>query len=135
MTRMSRKTGIPVSTIFDKVRNYKKSFVERFTCLFKFGELGFKSHSFTVFSVNRDRRNELKKFLLASPSVNALYRINHKFDFLVDMIFKDIQELEDFFDIIDDEFAVRPKHIFYVVNDIGRELFLSREVKKQKKKH
>ena len=134
MTKISKRTGIPVSTIFDKVRSYRKSFVERFTCLFRFSELGFKSHSFTVFSIARERREELKKFFMSSPNVNALYRINHKFDFLVDMVFKDIQDLEDFFDKVDDEFAVRPKHIFYVVNEVGRELFLSRESEKEKKK-
>lgn len=125
LTNISRKTSIPVSTIFDKLKIYKRNIVNKFTCVLNFGNLGYKSHSFTVFTINKNKRLELQDYLSNSKNVNAIYRINHKYDFLVDLIFQDIQELEEFIDSVDEEFSIRLKHIFYVVNVVGKELFLS----------
>ena len=127
ITRISKKTGVPISTIFDRIKSYKKLCIERFTCLLNFSELGLKSHSFVVFGVNKTKREEMKKFFVTSENVNAVIRINHKYDFLVELVFSDIQQLEFFLDRVDERFGTRPKHIFYVVEDVGRELFLTGE--------
>lgn len=125
LTKLSRRTQIPVSTIFDRLKVYKKDFIKKFTCLLKFPKLGYESHSFVVFAIPKIKRNELKEFLENCENVNSLYRINHKYDFLVEFVFKNIRELENLCDRIDDLFAIRPKYIFYVVDTISKEAFLS----------
>ncbi|HIJ01446.1 TPA: hypothetical protein HA363_02255, partial [Candidatus Woesearchaeota archaeon] len=41
LTRISRITRIPVSTIFDKLRDYEKELVKKHTTLLDFRKLGF----------------------------------------------------------------------------------------------
>ena len=132
LTKISKKTSIPISTVFDKLENYRKDLVVKFTCLLNFNDLGLRSHSFVVFSINKKKRDDLKNFLLSSNNVNSLFRINHRYDFLVELVFRDIQELENFMDHVDEWFSIRPKHIFYVIDSIAKELILTSNFDKQK---
>ena len=128
LTAISKENKIPVSTLFDRLKLYKKDeIIKRFTCLLDFQKLGYNSHSFAVFSIPKAKRKSLKEFLKKSPSVNSIYKINHRYDFLAELVFENIKGLEDFLDQIDDKFSIRPKHVFYVVTPLTNETFLKRK--------
>ena len=43
LTKMSKKTHIPVSTIFDKIKTYENNLIVRHTTLIDFGQLGYNT--------------------------------------------------------------------------------------------
>ncbi|MAF37106.1 hypothetical protein CL622_08385 [archaeon] len=125
LTRLSKTTGVPISTIFDRLKGYRKLVIKKFTCILNLGLLGYSSHAFFVYTICKSKRSRLRAYLLEHPNVNSVYRINHKYDFLIEVVFKDILAQESFVDRTEDLFSVRPKHMFYVVESIAKEKFMT----------
>lgn len=125
LTTISRKTGIPVSTIFDKIRMYEQDFVQKFTVLVDFAKLGYSVRAKIFLKVDPQQRERLKVFLLANSSVNNIFRINNGFDYAIDCVFVSIKEVEEFVESLELEFAVMDKHVFHVIDDVVREKVFS----------
>lgn len=128
MAHISRKTGIPVSTIFDKIKSLEKKLIAKHSTIADFSLLGFGIHAH--YAVKANNKLELKAFLEGNAYVNSLFRTNNGTDFFIDAFFKDmkqrnffiegmedcgIQKLEEFFvseEIIKEMFLTLPEHIF-----------------------
>ncbi len=124
LTRLSKMTKVPVSTIFDKIKEYKRTnLIKKYTSLIDFKKLGYEIRTQMLVSANKDSREELQKFFINHPRVNNVFRINNGFDFLVESIFRDMQELDEFTRAMD-EFGPIQKKEFFVMEDIKREEFL-----------
>lgn len=125
LTKLSRATRIPVSTIFDKLKDYEnKNLIMKHTTLLDFKMLGFDVRIQMLITADKSSREDLQKFLVSNPKVNTVFRINNGFDFLVEAIFKDIYEL-DLFSRDLDEHNVTEKKEFFIMEEIKREEFLS----------
>jgi len=127
LTRISKKTGVPVSTIFDRIRMQYDELIQKHATLINFHILGFNSKACIILSIDREQRDEIKEFIKNSLHINTAYKINNGFDFLIEVVSKNMRELEDFVDILEEKFDVKEKHIFYVVEDVKREEFLTSE--------
>ena len=103
LTQISRLTRIPVSTIFDKLREFEKGLIQKHTTLIDFRMLGF------------DIR------------VNILFRITNGYDYLVEAIFKDMTAMQKFSELLD-RFKIESKQELFILEDIKRESFLSDEL-------
>ncbi len=125
LTRMSRKTTIPVSTIYDRIKAQESSTIRGYTALLDFSKLGFNARCKIIVKVNREKREDVEKFLLSHQSINTLYKINNGFDFLMECIFRDIKESEEFLEALDMKFGVKTKQVYYIMDDIKREAFLA----------
>jgi DNA-binding Lrp family transcriptional regulator len=99
LTKLSKKTGVPVSTIFAKV----------------------------ILQVDKESREELKEFLLNNKYINSAYRINNGYDFMFEVIARNMKELENFIENLEDKFNIIEKNIFYIIYTIKQEDFLSKE--------
>jgi len=75
--------------------------------------------------VNRDLREEAKKFLINHLNVNSFYKISNGFDFLIEGIFKNVKDVEDFIDNINGRFKVEQVQVYYVIEDIKKESFMN----------
>jgi DNA-binding Lrp family transcriptional regulator len=128
LTEISRRIGVPVSTIFDKVKANKDDMITRFTCLMDFRQLGFNCRAHMVFRIHKDHRVELQKYLTNHPNVNSLYKINNGYDFLVETVFRELKEVDEFLEKIDDKFKVHEKKVYYIIEDIAREVFLTEQL-------
>ncbi len=124
LTRMSKKTSIPVSTIYDRLKVHENSLIKKFTSLIDFNELGFMTRVYIAIKVGSDKKDILKEHLSKHPNINSFFRINNDYDFLVEGIFKNIKQLQEFMDNLEKRFNVETK-IFYIVEDIKREAFLT----------
>ncbi len=124
LTKMSRKTQIPVSTIYDKIKSNEKSIIKKHTCIIDFSKLGFNTRASISLKVNKSKRDKLKIHLIRHPNVNTIYKINNGFDYWIECIFRHIRELEDFLEDLEAEFAIK-KQVFYIIDDIKREAFMS----------
>ncbi len=125
LTELSRRTGIPVSTLFDRMRDLGRLGVTRLCAMLDFRKLGFGTCATILFRVNKEKRTELKNFLMKSFCVNSLMRINNGYDFMAECVFRDMRELEEFCEKLEQSYGVRGKEIHFVIDDLKREMFFS----------
>jgi len=124
LTKLSRESGIAVSTIFDRLRMHYPRYVKRFTALLDFEALGYKAHAHVLFK-SGSSRTALLRYLSGHPNINMLYRINNGWDVLAELIFPDMKQLEQFIDTLEQRFTITERHIAYLLQEISREHFLS----------
>jgi DNA-binding Lrp family transcriptional regulator len=125
LTKMSKQTSIPVSTLFDRLKIQEDKFIVKHTSLIDFTKLGFFTRANITFKIDRGDKESFKDYLLKHPSVNSVYRINNGYDFMLEGVFKQIVDMEDFIEKIEERFNVLEKNSFYIIEDLKREAFLS----------
>jgi len=126
LTKISRRTRIPISTLYDKLRQHEEKFILKHTTLIDFSKLGYNSRAKIMLSVPKDNRDKLRSFLKEHPSINSLFKINNGYDFLAEGVFENVKELEDFLEILEEKFGLNEKKVFYIIEDVKRESFLAR---------
>ena len=126
LTRMSRETRIPVSTIFDKIRGYKETgLIKKNTAIVSFERFGYSTKALIFFSAHREDRGKLAGILQNSPNVNSLLRINSGWDFVAEVIFPNYKEIEDFIESIEGKVGLKDKKVSYIIEELKKEEFLS----------
>lgn len=124
LTKISKRTGVPISTIFDKLRKYQKDLIVKHTSLLDFNKLGFSVVVKSFIKLGRGQRKELTEFLMNNEHVNNMTAISNRYDFLVELVFKDLKELKEFTEKID-SFGIQEKEDFYVIEYLKKESFLT----------
>jgi DNA-binding Lrp family transcriptional regulator len=127
LTQISRWTSIPVSTIFDRLREFEKGLIQRHTTLVDFKRLGFDIRVNILFKVSKDSREDFREFLVSNENINSIYRINSGFDYFVEGIFRDMSDLQRFTDLLE-RFKIEAKQELFILEDIKRESFLTNEM-------
>ena len=125
LTRLSRKTNIPISTIYDKLKLFYGDIIKKHTSILDFARLGYNARVNIMLRVDKEQREQIKDFLARKDCINSVFKINNGYDFLAEGIFKDIREVEDFLETLDDKFKIKSKQIYYVVDEIKREGFMT----------
>ena len=125
LTKISKNTGIPISTIFDKIKYYQGSLITKHTTLIDFSKLGFNARANIMVKVDRDKREEARKFLLSHQNINSVYKVSNGFDFLIEGIFKNVKEVEDFIDLLGGKFKLEQTQVYYIIEDIKKESFMN----------
>jgi DNA-binding Lrp family transcriptional regulator len=125
LTRLSRRINVPVSTIFDRLKFNECGVIKKHTCLLDFAVLGFHTRANIVFRVDRDDKDGLKEHLLKCSCVNSFCRVNNGFDFMVEGVFRQINDLEEFLDNIESKFKILDKKTFFIIEDLKKEEFMS----------
>ena len=125
LTKISKNTGVPISTIFDKIKCYQGNLIKKHTSLIDFSKLGFNARANIMVKVNRDKREEAKNFLLNHLNINSIYKISNGFDFLIEGIFKNVKDVEDFIDSLNGKFKLEQTQVYYIIEDIKKEEFMN----------
>ncbi len=125
LTKISKQTGIPVSTIFDKLRKYEGDIIQRHVALLDFQKMGYTTRANVFVKTTPNNRIALANFLKLHPNVNAAYRVNNGFDYLVEAVFRNIQEHEEFLETLELEQGVTAKEVYFVIGEVSREHFMS----------
>jgi len=125
LTTLSRKTGIPVSTIFDRIRTQEQTLITRFTALVDFAKLGYPVRANIFLKVEQQHRDGVRNFLLAHRSVNNLFRINNGYDFAAECVFTSIRDIEEFIEQVEGQFHVLDRHVYHIIDDLAREKVMS----------
>lgn len=125
LTKLSRLTKMPVSTIFDKLKEYEeKNLIKKHTSLVDFKKLGYDIKTQILITAKKDNRDKVQEFLINHSKVNTVFRINNGYDFMIEAIFKNMLELDKFTRILD-EYNLKDKKEFFVMEDIKREEFMT----------
>ena len=125
LAMISRETGIPISTIFDKVNKLGKSTITKYSPLLDFQKLGFGIRINFILKANDKKKQELKGFLLENKNVNSILRLNNGFDFFVETVFKDMKDVEEFSESLE-PFKIKKKKEFFIIEDLKREDFFTK---------
>lgn len=128
LTKIAKRTGVALSTVFDRVNILKKELQLRNTTLMEFGKLNYGVKAHIVVGVEKTERILLRRYLTENKKTNNLYKINNGFDFLVELIFFDIKEYEDFLEELKGAFKITKFETHIIVKDIIRERFFTKEV-------
>ena len=125
LTKISRDTRIPVSTIFDKLKRYDNNLIKKATVLLDFQKLGYNTRVTLMLKVPKEQRDNLKNFLIHENNVKSIYRVNNNFDFLMEGIFTSMQDFQEFIENLEEKFEIKDKQMFYILDDIKKEEFMS----------
>ena len=125
LTDISKKTQIPVSTIFDRLKSTEMDYVIKHTTLLDFEKLGYNSKNIFVIKVSPERRALLKDYLIAHQNVNNIYLTNSNYDYVMETVFRNQKDTQHFIEEIEKHFCVSEIKKFNIIEDIGREKFLS----------
>ena len=125
LTRMSKKISVPVSTIYEKLKGYEKSVIKKHTSLLDFSKLGFNTRATIILKVTKENKDPLKDFLLNNRYVNTFYKINNGYDFMIEAIFRELNEVESFVEELEDKYNVQDKKVYYIIDELKKEAFLS----------
>jgi|TARA_Y100000310_G_C20636746_1_gene791576 Lrp/AsnC family transcriptional regulator for asnA, asnC and gidA len=122
LTMLSRNTGIPISTVYEKLK--KTDLIKKYTCLLNFEKIGYHGRSVYLVKVNINERNHLEEYLRLNCNVNNLSIINNGYDFIFDVVFKNLKEISDFTKEIEEKFSILSINSHPIIEDIKREDFL-----------
>ena len=125
LTNISKKTNIPISTIYDRLKANEDVLIKKHTCLIDFQMLGYNTRAKIVLKVGKKDKDTIKDALMAFENVNSVYKINNGFDYMLDVIFRNIKELEAFLERLDEKFSIKSKQVYYVIEDLKSECFMS----------
>jgi len=125
LTKMSRSSRVPVSTIHDRINALNGTLIHRNTALLNFASLGYNTRVNILLRVNPKDKEALRSNLLKSMSVNSLYKINNGFDYQAECIFRTMAELEEFIDKLEQQHSIKGKEVYFIIDDVKREGFLA----------
>jgi DNA-binding Lrp family transcriptional regulator len=132
LTNISKRTHIPISTLFDRLKHNENNFIIKHTTLLDFNKLGYGCVAMVVLKVDRDDREGVKKHLMNQDQVNSIYRINNGYDYLLEVVMCNVKELEEFLEQLDSKYKIVEKKTFYIIEHLARELFMNAHWKGQK---
>ena len=123
LTEISSTTSIPVTTVHDRLKQHEK-WISKHTSLLDFQHLGYNGRAYIALKADKKRRMELRDFLLKHKNINSVFVVNYGFDLMVEVVFRDIKEVEDFTEMLDEKFGVLEIKIFHVLDELQKEEFL-----------
>jgi len=121
LTTISRKTNIPISTLFDLLKELQTGLITKSTVLLDYSKLGYHTRAKVFLKVNNDSKDKLKNHLNLNPNVNTVFKINNKWNFIIETVHKNIKELDDFLEKLEDNYNIEDKQIHYLVDEVKRE--------------
>ena len=127
LTKISKKTSIPVSTIFDRLKDFEDSLITKHTSLLDFSKLGFVTRANLTIKFSKEHRKDAASFLQKHMHVNSLYKIANGYDYMAEVIFRDLCEFEKFNEDLEERFDIEDIKMFFIVDDIKREEFMADE--------
>lgn len=126
LTKICKKTRIPISTIFDRLKRLEElNVIKRHTSLFDMKKLGIHVRVLLLIKVKEDQKNELESYLTKNPFVNNLFRTNGEISFAVEHLFRDMKGLESFSKNVRKRFKGIEFSVHHILEDLKKEDFLA----------
>jgi len=126
LTRMSRATKIPVSTLHEKLRRFQGKLIRRNTIILNFKGLGYELRTLLLIKTSSSSRSKFEFFLKNSFQINNLFRINNGYDFLADVLFKDMNDFKEFIDELSGIGVMTLKE-YFILEELKNENFLTQK--------
>lgn len=125
LTSMSRRTRIPVSTIFDKLKRFeKRGLIKKHTSIVNFKELGYDVRATILILCEDEQKEKVKETLQKNKKINSLTRINNGYDFICEAIFEDMEQYDEFTTMLRKQ-PIQQYTPYFVMEDVKKEDFLT----------
>ena len=119
LTKVSKETGIPLSTLVETLKKLEQDVVHKHVTLLDFSKLGYGMK--VQFQIKTREKEKLKEFLLKHNSVNNLHTIMGDIDFFAECYFKNLMEVTDFKEQLNKYDVQMNEH--FVVDEVKKESF------------
>jgi DNA-binding Lrp family transcriptional regulator len=118
LKELARKARLPMSTIHDKLRAWRRAgIIKRFTVKIDLAALGLNARAMVFFRVPKSTRERFAEMLAERKEIEAYYRVNNGWDFLAEIAAKDYLTLEGFLEQLELEYAVQAKESHYLLEE------------------
>ncbi|MFT4310641.1 MAG: Lrp/AsnC family transcriptional regulator [Candidatus Woesearchaeota archaeon] len=124
----SKKTGVPISTIHERLKKYQGTLIKKHTVLLDFSLLGYALKVFMV--IKAHKKEDVIHFLSHYKQTNSLYRISNGYDIMVEVLFRDLLQYQQFCDELD-TYDIVSKQEYFILKELKQEEFLSNDLLKQ----
>ena len=122
LTSISKITHTPVSTLHDRLKLTEDKYINKHTSLLDFQKLGYALRAKVL--VNSTAVIKLKDFIRENPKINSAYNLQGDYNFLLDCIFQDMLDFNNFIEDLS-LLPISSKQVYFVYEDIKREAFLA----------
>jgi len=123
VTELSRKVGLPRSTVYDKIRKLKREgVVSKFSCLVNFNQLGLPIQAKILFKADSNKA-QLGEVLTNSVHTNNVVKLGNEFDYLASFAFQNMESLHSYLDSLTAKYALKDYQVLYVSKELKREGF------------
>ena len=125
ITNLSKKTKMPISTVYGKLKNYEGKLIKKFTPIVDFHSIGYTARATIMLKVGQRHKQEIRQFLHNAKVVNTFYRVNNQYDYLIEVICKSLNGVQRLLDTMEGRFEVEKKEIHYILEEYKKEDFLA----------
>jgi Lrp/AsnC family leucine-responsive transcriptional regulator len=126
ITRISKFTGIPISSTFGRLKRLEEArVITRHTSLVDMRQIGLSMRVFVLFKTDDSHREELEGSLMEDPQVNNMVRIIGSWNLMVEALFRDINELESFVEALRRDFRGLEFSVHYILDSLKQEGILT----------
>ena len=120
---ISKETNIPLNEIHNFIRS--NSYIKKHTAIVDFGKLGYNIKLVLALAVSSLQKDEIETYLGKSLHANFIYKINNGYDFMVELIFKSMDESNRFIENLDRRFLIYDKKEYYILETKKEQLFMT----------
>jgi Lrp/AsnC family transcriptional regulator, regulator for asnA, asnC and gidA len=125
LKEISNTIGMPVSTVYEKLKSFKGEYIHKYTCVLNYEKLGYPVRVKILLKVKKESRDGVAKFLSGSDSINSVFRINNGYDFIAEGIFKSLNQVEAFIEELDQKNRLQKKEVYYIIENLKEEAFMA----------
>ncbi|MBW2995710.1 winged helix-turn-helix transcriptional regulator [Candidatus Woesearchaeota archaeon] len=105
ISEIARQLGKPVSTVNDAIKRIEKKYVLKRSSLLDYNKLGYHANAMVVVKIKQGKQDFLE-YLKELRFVNSIYHIDSGYDFLIDVVFKDVMGLKFWIEEIKKHFSL-----------------------------
>ena len=120
---ISTETKIPLKEVNAFMRN--NNCIKKNTAIVDFERIGYKIKLFLALSVSSMQKESVEEFLTKSLHANTIHKINNGYDFLAELIFKDMDESNNFIENLETRFRVYDKKEYYILETKKEQIFMT----------
>lgn len=126
VTDISKETGIPPSTIYDKLKSKYRPF-QKFIAIVDFSKIGFNSRNFILVKILDRKRDEFENYLTQHQNINNVFKMKHGHDYLIETLFNNQQDACDFNFDLKTKFSLINLESYPITDEIVRENFFTKK--------
>ena len=125
LTELSKKTSIPISTLYNKLIAFRGNIIRKHTALLDFKALGFHTQILVFIKCPRLNTEDIQLSLVKSEHINSVFKLHDEFQFLVEGVFEHVADADDYLETLEQKYPGIERKVFYITKEIQRERFLA----------
>ncbi len=122
LAAISRKAGVPVSTVYDRIRAQDGTLIKKHTCIVDFPRLGYNLR-FSIL-LRADKPDRIQHYLQRHANVNSVFALNGTYQLMADCIFREMKDVASFLDELK-KLDVAKHQLHFVTDELKREGFMN----------